>query len=75
MAQLNIKIIDFTSINAAAKFTKSLKETGFASLKNHPIDMDLVNDVYMEWDNFFRSDKKAENCKGDNACTYSHKKV
>ena len=58
MSDLNIQVIDYQSAEAPLEFTRSLKETGFAAIQNHPIDMDLVNDVYQEWENFFQSDYK-----------------
>ena len=58
MSDINIQVIDFQSAEAPVKFTRSLKETGFAAIQNHSIDMDLVNDVYQEWENFFQSDYK-----------------
>ncbi len=58
MSDLNIQVIDYQSAEAPVEFTRSLKETGFAAIQNHPIDMDLVNDVYQEWENFFQSDYK-----------------
>lgn len=55
---MNIQVIDFQSPNAETDFTRSLKETGFATICNHPINMDLVNDIYQEWEIFFQSDYK-----------------
>jgi len=43
---LQIDIIDFTKENAKNKFVKSLKNTGFAVLNNHQIDINLINTVY-----------------------------
>ena len=54
----NIQIINFQSNNAPNDFTQSLKNTGFAVIKNHPIDMNLVNKVYKVWEDFFNSDNK-----------------
>ena len=54
----NIQIINFQSNNAPNDFTQSLKNTGFAVIKNHPIDMNLVNKVYKIWEVFFNSDDK-----------------
>ncbi len=42
----NIQIINFQSKDAPNDFTQSLKNTGFAVIKNHPVDMNLVNKVY-----------------------------
>ncbi len=55
---LQIDIIDFTKENAKNKFVKSLKNTGFAVLNNHQIDINLINTVYSEWANFFNSKDK-----------------
>ncbi len=49
---------DFQKSDAAEVFTHSLKETGFGVLKNHPIDYQLVKEVYAEWENFFNSPEK-----------------
>ena len=53
-----IDIIDFTKKNAKNKFVTSLKNTGFAVLNNHQIDINLINTVYSEWANFFNSKDK-----------------
>ena len=53
-----IDIIDFTKENAKNKFVTSLKNTGFAVLNNHQIDINLINTVYSEWANFFNSKDK-----------------
>ena len=54
----NIQVINYKSKNASFEFTKSLKSTGFAVIKNHPIDMKLVDEVYTLWEDFFNSDQK-----------------
>jgi len=58
MSDLDINVIDFQSASASAIFTESLKNTGFAVIKNHPINIELVNAVYNEWDVFFNSENK-----------------
>lgn len=50
--------IDYKSANASKDFATSLKETGFAVIKNHPLDISLVRDVFKEWEEFFASDYK-----------------
>lgn len=52
--------VDFQAENAASEFTRSLEETGFGVLYNHPIDMNLVREVYAEWEGFFNSDYKKD---------------
>jgi len=53
-----IKTVDFNSKNSAEKFVSSLVDTGFAIIKNHPIDFNLIDDVYKEWADFFESENK-----------------
>ena len=55
---MNIEVVDFQSALAPAKFTKSLKNTGFAVLTNHSISIDLIESVYSEWEEFFKLDEK-----------------
>ena len=54
----NVLTIDFLSEDAPKKLVKSLKNTGFAILKNHPIPIELLNEVYSDWEIFFNSNKK-----------------
>lgn len=50
--------VDFEASNAAELFTQSLKDTGFGVLYNHPIDQQLIDEVYDEWVKFFASETK-----------------
>lgn len=50
--------IDFKSMTANKEFATSLAETGFAVLKNHPINPRLIDDVFKEWAQFFASKYK-----------------
>ncbi len=52
---MNILSVDYYAENAAQDFTKSLKETGFAVLKTHPIDWSIIQTVYKEWQDFMKS--------------------
>ena len=54
----NILTIDYQSNSLGAQFTTSLKNTGFAVLKNHPISKNLISDIYDEWKFFFDSNYK-----------------
>jgi len=58
MNKFQINTIDFQSQDASLKLTKSLKNTGFAVIRNHGIDIQLINNVYEEWSSFFNSDEK-----------------
>jgi isopenicillin N synthase-like dioxygenase len=53
-----ILTIDYQSSEFGSDFTTSLKNTGFAVIKNHPISNKLINKIYDEWKIFFDSDTK-----------------
>lgn len=50
--------VDYRSPNAAKDFTRSLKETGFGVLTNHPIEPKLINDTFKDWEDFFKTESK-----------------
>ena len=50
--------VKYGSPEAAERFCHSLKTTGFAVITNHPIPMELVNRVYQQWADFFKSEEK-----------------
>jgi len=53
-----LEAVDYQSPTAAQDFVKSLRETGFGVLKNHPIRQQLVSDIYKNWHDFFNSEEK-----------------
>ena len=53
-----ILTIDYYSAEFGSELTTSLKNTGFAVIKNHPISDQLINQIYDEWKIFFNSDSK-----------------
>ncbi len=55
-----IRTVDFQSSEAGQQFVRSLHETGFAVLKNHPIPGQLLDSIYRGWDGFFDSDEKQD---------------
>lgn len=55
---INLPVVDFQSADAAQNFCRSLHETGFAVLKNHPLDQSQVEGIYAEWLAFFQSEAK-----------------
>jgi len=55
---MNVEVVDFAAPNAPAAFTRSLRETGFAVIVNHPLPHQLVQQIYDEWLAFFDSDAK-----------------
>jgi isopenicillin N synthase-like dioxygenase len=50
--------VDFRDPNAPQIYADSLRDTGFAVITHHPLNMTLVNSVYKEWEGFFASDYK-----------------
>ena len=67
MSDFNVLAIDCDEPDAGAKFVKSLHETGFAILKNHPVDADEIARMYEAWQKFFATDSKHDhaNQRGD----------
>lgn len=57
---MNVLSVDYRSPDAPKLFAKSLHETGFAVLKNHPISHGLIDDTFKDWKTFFSnpSDQK-----------------
>ena len=55
---MNVRKVNYKQKDAPYKFTRSLKQTGFSILTNHPIKKDLIDNVYAEWKNFFNSSIK-----------------
>ena len=55
---MQVAKIHYNDKNAPAAFTKSLKDTGFGLLVDHPILPELIKTVYREWKKFFESELK-----------------
>jgi isopenicillin N synthase-like dioxygenase len=55
---MNVEVVDFRADDAPEAFTRSLRQTGFAVLVNHPLPQDLVEQIYTEWLAFFDGDRK-----------------
>jgi isopenicillin N synthase-like dioxygenase len=55
---MNVEVVDFAAPDAPQAFTRSLRETGFAVIVNHPLPHELVQQIYDEWLAFFESDAK-----------------
>lgn len=55
---MKLETVDYLADNAAELFVKSLRETGFGVLKNHPIPKELVESIYENWQQFFLSEQK-----------------
>lgn len=50
---MDVAVVDFTASDAPAAFTRSLLDTGFAVVTNHPLDWSEVEGLFAEWDAFF----------------------
>ena len=57
---MNVLKVDYTADNAPAEFARSLRETGFGVLYNHPVDQKLIDEVYADWKKFFADDALKE---------------
>jgi isopenicillin N synthase-like dioxygenase len=55
---MQIQVVDYTAPDAAEKFVKSLHETGFGVLINHPVKQSLVESIYKNWQAFFLTEEK-----------------
>ncbi|MEM7686288.1 MAG: isopenicillin N synthase family dioxygenase [Paracoccaceae bacterium] len=54
----DIQTVSYTSPDAPAAFTRSLRETGFAVLRDHPVTPERIQAAYDAWGGFFNSDNK-----------------
>ena len=55
---MDVLTVDYRADDAQQQFTKSLRETGFGIIRNHPIDWHLVEEVYTEWYGFFNDPRR-----------------
>ena len=55
---MKIETVDYTVSDAGERLARSLRETGFAVLANHPIRADRIDEAYALWGGFFASDSK-----------------
>ena len=52
---MQVKTISYRADNAAEEFATSLRDTGFAVLRDHPITPALMDEAYASWQTFFAS--------------------
>lgn len=57
---MQVRVVDYRAADAAEQFTRSLHETGFGVLVNHPLPQDLVEKIYADWLGYFNSTEKHE---------------
>lgn len=60
VSEFNVLAISYNEANAGERFAKSLHETGFAILKDHPILAGEIDQMYAKWADFFRNDQRFE---------------
>jgi isopenicillin N synthase-like dioxygenase len=58
---MNVKVCDFRSNDFEQDFLQSIEETGFAVIKHHTVDKDVVRLVQMQWGEFFRYPQEIKN--------------
>lgn len=56
----NIDAIDFCAANAGQALVRSLHETGFAVIRNHPLKQAQLDLIYKNWLVFFQGDEKRQ---------------
>lgn len=52
---MDVAVVDYTATEAPEQFAKSLRDTGFAVLVNHPLSWSVVEKIYREWSELFDS--------------------
>ena len=75
MAEFEVLAVSPKDEDAAERFAKSLRETGFAVIKDHDIDMSEIHAMYDEWSKYFASDRKHDDTtpQGDPAGYFGYK--
>lgn len=75
MAEFEVLAVSPNDPDAPERFAKSLRETGFAVIKDHDIDMAEIRAMYDAWAAYFASDRKHEDAtpKGDPAGYFGYK--
>ena len=57
---MKVETVDYKAPDAAETLARSLRDTGFAVLANHPITPDRIEAIYGAWGDFFANDEKFE---------------
>jgi len=57
---LDILTIKYTDHDAEKQFEHSIKHSGFSVINDHPIESDLIDEVYEDWKNYFSSEEKTK---------------
>lgn len=62
---MELNAINYTDDDAAERFVRSLHETGFGVLKQHPLSQEQVDSIYRNWKAFFDGESKREYVHGE----------
>ena len=55
---MKVETVDYRAPDAAETLARSLRDTGFAVLANHPITADRIDAIYKAWGGFFAGEDK-----------------
>ena len=55
---MNVETVDYRASDAGETLTRSLRDTGFAVLANHPITPERIDAIYAAWGKFFAGQDK-----------------
>jgi len=58
MTDFNVLAISYNDPDAGKLFSKSLHETGFAILKDHPVERTAIDNMYTTWSSYFTDDAR-----------------
>ncbi|MFZ9015819.1 MAG: 2OG-Fe(II) oxygenase family protein [Ilumatobacteraceae bacterium] len=67
---MEVAVVEYHAPDAPERFAKSLRETGFAVLVDHPLRWELVEQVYEEWSRFFDDPSVHGYTTTDSQCGY-----
>lgn len=55
---MNVETVDYRAADAGETLARSLRDTGFAVLANHPITPERIDGIYAAWGDFFAGNAK-----------------
>ena len=55
---MKVALVDYKHPEASHQFEQSLKHTGFAVIRNHPLSQPLISQVFEDWKNYFKTEEK-----------------
>ena len=55
---MQVETVDYKAADASTTLARSLRDTGFAVLANHPITPDRITEIYDGWGDFFAGEDK-----------------